>query len=83
MEERGVFKPLPSTTNPLGLCCFYPVDPTIVSMLTPPKLPAKADHVKGLLLLAKTQPQPFIIIVFKGGAIIPTVKAGFVCLHRF
>ena len=24
MEERGVFKPLPSTMNPLGLCHFYP-----------------------------------------------------------
>ena len=28
MEKRGVFKPLPSTMNPLGLCCFYPTDPT-------------------------------------------------------
>ena len=68
MEERGVFKPLPSTTNPLGLCHFYPVDPMIVSMLTPPKPPAKADHIKGLLLLAKTQPRPYIIVVFKGGS---------------
>ena len=34
MEEHGVFKPLPSTTNPLGLCHFYPMDPTIVTMLT-------------------------------------------------
>ena len=22
MKERGVFKPLQSMTNPLGLCCF-------------------------------------------------------------
>ena len=69
MEDRGVFKPLPSTTNPLGLCHFYPTDPTIVSTLTPPKPPAKVDHVKGLLLLVKTQPQPYIIVVFQGGAI--------------
>ena len=40
-------------------------------MLTPPKPPAKVDHVKGLLLLAKTQPRPFIIVVFQGGAITP------------
>ena len=46
MEEHGVFKTLPSTTNPLGLCHFYPTDRTIISMLTPPKLPGKADHVK-------------------------------------
>ena len=71
MEERGVFKPLPSMTNPLGLCHFYLTHPMIVSMLTPPKPPAKVDHVKGLLLLVKTQPQPFIIVVFQGGAITP------------
>ena len=61
----------PSTMNPLGLCHFYPTDPMIVSMLTSPKLPAKADHIKGLLLLTKTQPRPYIIVVFKGGAITP------------
>ena len=55
--------------NPLGLCHFYPADPTIVSTLTPPKPLAKADHIKGLFLLAKTQPRPYIIVVFKGGTI--------------
>ena len=69
MEEHGVFKPLPSTTNPLGLCHFYPTDPTIVPTLTAPKLPAKLDHIRSLLILAKTQPCPYIIIVFPGGAI--------------
>ena len=58
MEECGVFKPLPSTMNPMGLCRFYPVDPTIVPMLTAPKLPAKVDHIRSLLILAKTQPRP-------------------------
>ena len=69
MEERGVFKPLPSTTNPLGLCHFYPTDPTIVPMLPAPKPPAKVDHIRSLLILTKTQPRPYIIIVFTGGAI--------------
>ena len=69
MEECGVFKPLPSTMNPLGLCHFYPANPTIVPTLPAPKPPAKADHIKSLLLLAKMQPRPFIIVVFKGGAI--------------
>ena len=27
MEERGVFKPLDTTANPLGLCWFYHTDP--------------------------------------------------------
>ena len=40
MEECGVFKPLPSTTNPLGLCQFYPMDPMIVPTLPALKLPA-------------------------------------------
>ena len=41
----------------------------IISTLTPLKPLAKVDHIKSLLLLAKTQPWPYIIIVFKGGAI--------------
>ena len=69
MEDHGVFKPLASTTNPLGLCRFYPADPTIASTLPTPKPPANADHVKGLLLLAKTRSRPYIIVVFQGGAI--------------
>ena len=69
MEDRGVFKPLASTTNPLGLWCFYPTDTMITSTLTPLKPPAKTDHVKSLLLLAKTQPRPYITVVFQGGAI--------------
>ena len=69
MEERGVFKPLASTTNPLGLCHFYPTDPMITSTLPTLKPPAKADQVKGLLLLTKTWSQPYIIVVFQGGAI--------------
>ena len=69
MEDRGVFKPLASTTNPLGLCHFYPADPTITSTLPSLKPPAKADHVKGLLLLAKMRSWPYIIVVFQGGTI--------------
>ena len=69
MEEHGVFKPLPSTTNPLGLCHFYPADPTIVPTLQAPKPLAKVDHIRSLLILAKTQPRLYIIVVFTGGAI--------------
>ena len=53
-------------TNPLGLCCFYHVDPSSTSTLTSPKPPAMAEHVKSLLLLAKMQQWPYIIIVFQG-----------------
>ena len=71
MKEHGVFQPLPSTTNPLGLCCFYPMDPVSMSMLAPPKSPTMAEHLKGLLLLAKMQCQPYIIVVFQDGPMTP------------
>ena len=71
MKERGVFQPLPSTTNPLGLCHFYPADPVSMSMLAPPKSPAMAEHLKGLLLLTKMQRQPNIIAMFQGGPVTP------------
>ena len=54
MKECGVFQPLPSTTNPLGLCCFYPTDPTSLSTLTPPKSLTTVDHLNNLLLLTKS-----------------------------
>ena len=69
MKECGVFQPLPSMTNPLGLCRFYHADPVSVSTLTPPKPPATAEHVKSLLLLTKMQRWPYIIVVFQGGPV--------------
>ena len=69
MKECGVFQPLPSTTNPLGLCHFYHMDPVSVSMLTPLKPPAMAEHVKSLLMLMKMQQWPYIIVVFQGGPV--------------
>ena len=71
MKERGVFQPLPSMTNSLGLCRFYHADPVSVSMLAPPKSPAMAEHLKGLLFLAKMQQWPYIIVVFQGGPVTP------------
>ena len=71
MKECGVFQPLPSTTNPLGLCCFYPTDPSSLSMLTPPKSPATVDHLSNLLVLAKSRHRPYIIVVFEGGPVMP------------
>ena len=38
-------------------------------MLTPPKPPAMAEHVKSLLTLTKMQRWPYIIIVFQGGPV--------------
>ena len=35
MKEHGVFQPLPSTTNPLGLCRFYPTDQLYMVIIVP------------------------------------------------
>ena len=70
MEERGVFQPLASTTNPLGLCRIYRVDSNVSAPKTP-KPPATVEHVKKLLLLASTQWQSYVIVVFQGGTVTP------------
>ena len=70
MEECGVFQPLASMTNPLGLCHFYRADSN-VSMPKTPKPPATVEHVKKLLLLASTQRRSYVIIVFQGGTVTP------------
>ena len=71
MKERRVFQPLPSMTNPLGLCWFYAADPSTLSMLAPPKPPAMEVHLNNLLVLAKALHQPYIIVMFEGGPITP------------
>ena len=71
MKECGVFQPLPSTTNPLGLCCFYPTDPSSLSTLVPPKAATTVEHLNNLLVLTKSWCQPYIIVVFEGGPVMP------------
>ena len=70
MEERGVFQPLASTTNTLGLCHFYHMDPN-TPMPTGSESPATAEHVKKLLLLASTKQRRYVIVVFRGGTVTP------------
>ena len=70
-KECGVFQPLPSMMNPLGLCHFYPTDPSSLSMLMPPKSPTSVDYLNNLLVLAKSQCWLYIIVVFEGGCITP------------
>ena len=71
MKECRVFQPLPSMTNPLGLCCFYPTDSASLSTLAPPKLPTTVDHLNNLLVLVKSWHRPYVIVVFEGGPIMP------------
>ena len=70
MVEHGVFQPLASPTNTLGLCRFYHVD-SDASMLATPTLPATVNHIEKLLLLASTQGWRYVLMVFKGGTVTP------------
>ena len=53
MEECGVFKPLDTTANLLGLCQFYHTDPETLKSTSTPKSPASVHRVKQLLEKAK------------------------------
>ena len=67
MEECGVFKPLDTIANPLGLCQFYCTDPLHSNVITGPKSAASTRKIKHLLEKAKDLGWPFTIIVFEGG----------------
>ena len=61
MEECGVFKPLDTMANPLGLCQFYCTNPETLKSISPPKSLASIHRVKHLLEKAKGHGQPYII----------------------
>ena len=67
MEERGVFKPLDTIVNPLGLCRFYHTDPQQSNIITSPKSAAGTCRIKHLLERAKVLGRPLTIVVFEGG----------------
>ena len=71
MEERGVFRPLDTIVNPLGLCRFYQTDPQQSNVITSPKSAASAHRIKCLFEMAKDLGWPLTIVVFKGGNITP------------
>ena len=49
MEEHGVFKPLDTIVNPLGLCHFCCTEPPYSNIITGPKSAASAHRIKCLL----------------------------------
>ena len=71
MEECGVFKPLDTIANPLGLCRFYQTDPQKSNVIMGPKSAASTCRIKRLLELAKELGWPLTIMVFKGGTVTP------------
>ena len=71
MEEHGVFKPLDTMANPLGLCWFYHTDSSHSNVITSPKSAAGAQRIKHLLEKAKDLGRPFTIVVFEGSNVTP------------
>ena len=71
MEECGVFKPLDTIANPLGLCRFYQTDPQKPNVITGLKSMASTHKIKCLLELAKELGWPLTVMVFEGGMVTP------------
>ena len=71
MEEHGVFEPLDTIANPLGLWQFYCTDPQHSNVISSLKSAAGTRRVKHLLEKAKDLGQPFTIIVFEGSNVMP------------
>ena len=71
MEECGVFKPLDTIANPLGICRFYQTDPQKSNIIMGLKSAASTHRIKCLLELAKELGRPLTIMVFEGGTVTP------------
>ena len=70
-KRCGVFKPLDTIANPLGLCRFYWTDPQKSDVITGLKSAASTQRIKHLLELAKELGWPLTIVVFEGGMVTP------------
>ena len=68
-KSTGVFKPLDTIANPLGLCQFYHTDPAHSNVITGPKSAASTHKIKHLLEKVRNLGQSFTIVVFEGSNI--------------
>ena len=71
MKEHGVFKPLDTIANTLGLCRFYWTNPQKSNVIMGLKSAASTHRIKRLWELAKELGQPLTIMVFEGGMVTP------------
>ena len=69
MEEHGVFKPLDTIVNPLGLRRFYWTDPQKSNVITGLKSAGITHKIRHLLQLAKELKWPLTLMVFEGGTV--------------
>ena len=71
MEERGVFKPMESINNPMGLCWFYQMSPRKANVLVGPKLAECACRIHCLIEIAKRLGWQLMVVVFEGESVSP------------
>ena len=71
MEECGVFKPMETVNNPMGLCRFYRTGVNKSNVLTGPKSADCAHKIHGLVEMAKGVRQMLTIIAFEGESFSP------------
>ena len=71
LEERGVFKPLNTIDNPMGLCRFYRMSSKKCNVLTGPKFAESARKIKDMIKLAKEVRRPLTVVVFEGETVTP------------
>ena len=69
MEERRVFKPAESISNPMGLCQFYQMSPEKSNVLTGPKSAECARRIYGLVEVAKRVGWQLMVAVFNGESV--------------
>ena len=70
-RNAGCFSPCPLWWIPWGYVAFTPWTHPVCLHFCSPKPPATKEHLKSLLVLAKSRHQPYILVVFQGGPITP------------
>ena len=71
MEECGVFKPVETIDNPMGLCRFYRMSSKKSNVLTGPKSADCTCKIHDMIKLAKGVGWPLTVIVFEGETVTP------------
>ena len=76
MEERGVFKPMEFTNNPMGLCQFYHTSLEKANVLVGPKSAKSVCRIHHLIEIAKRIGWQLMVVVFEGESISPWCLLG-------
>ena len=76
MEEHGVFKPVESINNPMGLCQFYHMSPEKANVLVGPKSAECAHKIRCLIEIAKRIGWQLTVVVFEGESVSPWCLLG-------